>query len=210
MSTVAFVGYGLESISSSRSHRLNYRQSQTHCAVNNQSSRSSIYRCGKNNRVASKLQMTATPSSSSKGPTVSVKVNKPVGLVLEEMKSGAVLVSSVTETGNASKSETKILRGDWLIEVKDESGTVTELRKAGLEKALESIQSSPGDSIEMVFERQELVEDGYNPGFDKKKMDPQMQNRLKKEISAPYRQNWILVIVAIVAVLVISSKVLVF
>lgn len=69
----------------------------------------------------------------------------------------------------------------------------------GLETVMEAVKAASGDEVNVLVERTIAVE-------GEKKLDPKMTQRLRKEVSAPYRQNWLGIAVVIVLVLIVLSS----
>jgi len=69
----------------------------------------------------------------------------------------------------------------------------------GLEPTLEAIKNSRGDTVKLLVERTIVVQGEAN-------IDEDLKERLKSEISAPYRQNWIGIIIVIVLLLIVAGR----
>jgi hypothetical protein len=137
-----------------------------------------------------------------------VKVQKPLGLKLEELKNRNIVVAQVDPSGNGA-TQGKIQAGEIILGIRDEQGSKVNIQGVGLERAMQLIQNSQGDSLELVLEPAFVTMDsGFDPADVKKKLQPQVREKLRQEIISPYKNNWILIIVAIVLSLVVASYVM--
>ncbi|KAA8492123.1 hypothetical protein FVE85_3561 [Porphyridium purpureum] len=154
-------------------------------------------------RCAAGWRMMASSADAKKASRL-VKVKKPLGLALEEVASGAVVVSGFRDGGMAAASG--LLVGEVVVGVREvATGTRWETRRVGLERVMAIIKSIETDEVEFAVEPAAAAAAGADSGFTQKKIDPQLRNRLKQEYSAPYRQNWILTIIAVITVLVLAA-----
>jgi len=148
-----------------------------------------------------------------KGDKRSITIQKPLGVVLEELgATGAVYVADIVADGNAAKAS-GLSVGDRVLAVRGTDGGESDVSKAGLDAVLAAINAAAGGSVTLTVQpRDAAAESRLNSGFNPKSkaVSPNTRDRLRREISAPYRQNWILIIVAVVSALAIASKILVF
>ncbi|KAJ8908765.1 hypothetical protein NDN08_005470 [Rhodosorus marinus] len=119
-------------------------------------------------------------------------VSKPLGVVLEELESGSVFVASVAGDGNAG--EVGILKGDLVIGVDSKL-----FAGKGLETVMSAINEGSSDSVELLVERTISVPTAN-------KLDDKVREKLRSEISAPYRQNWVGIMVVAVLTLIVLAR----
>jgi len=137
-----------------------------------------------------------------------VKVSKPLGLKLEELRNKNIVVVGIDPAGNGA-TQGKIVPGEVILGIKDEQGTKINLQSIGLDRALEVIQNSEGSSLELVLEPSLASADsGFSQKDINKQISSQVREKLRKEIVSPYKNNWILIIIGVVLSLVLASYVM--
>mmetsp|Transcript_528 Transcript_528/g.1806 ORF Transcript_528/g.1806 Transcript_528/m.1806 type:complete len:185 (-) Transcript_528:1323-1877(-) len=124
--------------------------------------------------------------------TKTFEIKKPLGAILEELESGNVFVSKFDGDSNAAKAG--LTNGDVILGI---NGAM--YKGKGLEPTLEAIKNSRGDTVKLLVERTIVVQGEAN-------IDEDLKERLKSEISAPYRQNWIGIIIVIVLLLIVAGR----
>ena len=111
-------------------------------------------------------------------------------------------MAGIEQGGSAAESD--IQPGEFVVGVREvASGARTETRNVGLDRVMRIIEMIATDEVELALEPS--TGSGMDSGFQQPKIDEKMRNRLRQEYSAPYRQNWILIIIAIVSVLILAS-----
>merc|ERR1711966_315383 len=90
-------------------------------------------------------------------------VQKPLGIILEEMGDGMVFIAKIDPNGNAANSNFDIRIGDIVVAVSATFGDeVWSTRGVGLDRTLKSIKIRAGDFVTLVLESSEENEDQKN------------------------------------------------
>jgi hypothetical protein len=102
-------------------------------------------------------------------------VQKPLGIILEEINDGMVSVAKIDPTGNAAQSGFDIRVGDIVVAVSATFGDeVWSTRGVGLDRILKSIKIRSGDYVTIVLESPEEnseLKETANENADKRRKD---------------------------------------
>ena len=109
-------------------------------------------------------------------------VQKPLGIILEEINDGMVSIAKIDPTGNAAQSGFDIRVGDIVVAVSATFGDeVWSTRGVGLDRILKSIKIRSGDYVTIVLESPEEnseLKETANENADKRRKDRKGKIRL--------------------------------